>query len=277
MISFNDESEKAVVSAAEADTFQEEGVVVLRGMFDAAWLELLADGISANFKEPGPFAKFYTPSGNTGSFYGDYCNWQRISQYERFIRESPAGGLVAQLMASHNVRFFHEHVLVKEAGTAEKTPWHHDLPYYFVDGDQLCSIWLPIDPVAKAACPEFVAGSHRWGRLFTPRKFLDHKNYDYEVGAYEDVPDIDANRADYTIRQWSLEPGDCIVFHMRTLHAAPGTQNAQVSRRAFSTRWLGDDAVYADRPGETSPPFPDLHYTAGQPVVDSRFPVIYQA
>ena len=45
--------------------------------------------------------------------------------------------------------FYHEHVLVKEPGTAARTPWHHDQSYYPVDGDDLCSLWIPVDPVRE--------------------------------------------------------------------------------------------------------------------------------
>ena len=38
-------------------------------------------------------------------------------------------------------------MLVKEPGTAARTPWHHDQSYYPVDGDDLCSLWIPVDPV----------------------------------------------------------------------------------------------------------------------------------
>jgi ectoine hydroxylase-related dioxygenase (phytanoyl-CoA dioxygenase family) len=37
------------------------------------------------------------------------------------------------------------------------------------------------------------------------------------------VPDINAQRDDYPSLAWELALGDCIVFHMLTLHGAPGT------------------------------------------------------
>ena len=45
--------------------------------------------------------------------------------------------------------FYHEHVLVKEPGSATSTPWHHDQSYYPVDGDDVCSLWIPVDPVSE--------------------------------------------------------------------------------------------------------------------------------
>ena len=72
----------------------------------------------------------------------------------------------------------------------------------------------------------------------------------------EPVPDIDASPGEYDIFSADLEPGDTLVFDFRTLH---GTGDAEVKsmRGAFSTRWIGDDAIYCERPGETSPPYTD--------------------
>ena len=61
-----------------------------------------------------------------------------------------ADEVAARLMGSRTARFFHEHVLVKEPGATERTPWHHDQPYYPVDGDQNVSMWIALDPVPRA-------------------------------------------------------------------------------------------------------------------------------
>jgi ectoine hydroxylase-related dioxygenase (phytanoyl-CoA dioxygenase family) len=146
-----------------------------------------------------------------------------------------------------------------------------------VDGEQVCSVWLPLVPVPRSVSPEFVAGSHRWGKTFAPRKFVDHRPYEGSLSAFETVPDIDARRTEYEILAWDLEPGDAIVFHMKTLHGAPGTAEHRFRRRAFSTRWLGDDAVFATRPFPTSPPFPGLGLKPGEPMEHELFPVVYRA
>jgi ectoine hydroxylase-related dioxygenase (phytanoyl-CoA dioxygenase family) len=40
-------------------------------------------------------------------------------------------------MRARKINLFHEHVLVKEPGTLEPTPWHHDLPYWTLEGTQV--------------------------------------------------------------------------------------------------------------------------------------------
>ena len=91
---------------------------------------------------------------------------------------------------------------------------------------------------------------------------------------FEDVPDIEATRGDYEILSWALEPGDAIAFHMKTVHGAPGTATLATRRRAIATRWLGDDAVFAERPFATSPPFPGLELEPGDPMEHELFPVV---
>ena len=74
--------------------------------------------------------------------------------------------------------FYHEHILVKEPSAKIPTPWHHDQAYYPIDGEDICSIWMPIDPVPQEATLKFVQGSHKWNQWFFPRKFKTSKNYD---------------------------------------------------------------------------------------------------
>ena len=266
-----------LISPLLVETFQRDGVVCIRQAFSPSWISVLERGMAANLKTPGPWACHYTPENQPGGFYDDYCNWERIPEYQEFLFQSPAARVAGELLDSENARLFHEHILIKESGTRETTPWHHDLPYYCLDGNQLCSIWTPLDPVPESSALQFVAGSHRWKGLFLPRKFSSHQDYGYDSQSFRPVPDIDAETSQHQLLRWSMEPGDCIVFHMKTLHGGPGTMESTHNRRAFSSRWLGDDAVFAKRPGETSPPFPKLIFKSGDPVDGDLFPVCWRA
>jgi len=259
-----------MITQQDIDQFEKDGVVCLRGAFSMDWLEKLAIGVEKNFKDPGPYNTVYTDKESPGGFYDDYCNWQRIEEYRDFVQQSPAAEIAARITKSNAARIYHEHVLVKEPGTRESTPWHHDLPYYGVDGDQLCSIWLPLDLVPKNVCPEFVLGSHNAGTLYYPKFFLTSENYADGIAGFETIPDIENHRAQHSIQSWDLELGDCIVFHMRTLHGAPPNR-----RRAFSTRWLGDDARFAKRAWKTSPPYPEVDLQHGDLMEHESFPLMW--
>jgi ectoine hydroxylase-related dioxygenase (phytanoyl-CoA dioxygenase family) len=265
--------ESVTLDPATIAAFQCDGAVLLTGFF-TDWVERLREGIEQNLEAPGPYQRIYTPAGGSGRFVGDYCNWARIPAYRDFVFASLASRIAAQLMSSKTVRFFHEHILVKEPETSEITPWHHDQPYYCVDGKQVVSLWMPLDTVSRDVCVEFVQGSHRWGRWFRPRKFTGIA-YDHKGDGLEDMPDIGHHREDYRFLGWDLEPGDAIAFHFLTVHGAPGNFSAN-RRRAFATRWLGDDTVYARRPGETSPPFPGLdeRLKPGDSMAAEEFPLV---
>ncbi len=257
--------------------FWRDGAVKLSGLFALPWIDKLRTGVEENFADPGPDACRYTKENDPGGFYDDYCNWTRIGPYSDFVRNSPAGEIAGRLLESSAVRIYHEHVLVKEPGTRQVTPWHQDLPYYGVEGNKLCSIWLPLDPVPLQACPQFIAGSHATGDRYVPKLFKDQQPYGDTITGYADIPDFEADRGSHRILSWDLQIGDCLVFHMATVHSAPGTVELKSRRRGFSTRWLGDDAVFAERPWPTSPPFRNLTLEPGDNMQHELFPVVWQA
>lgn len=263
------------ITEDEVAAYRRDGAACLPGLF-ADWVEPLRAGVERNIAEPGPVATEHKLDDGRGRFFEDYCNWQRIPEYRAFVCDSPAAGYAAGLMGASRVQIFHEHLLVKEPGTGKATPWHHDMPYYCVQGEQVVSFWLALDPVALAVAPTFVAGSHRWGRLYYPRTFDDGIDYDFKGPGYETVPDIEAERDRHRILAWAMEPGDALAFHFLTLHAAPGNEGAS-RRRGFSTRWLGDDARFAERPGVTSPPYPGIDLEDGDPLREDWFPVVWRA
>ena len=72
-----------------------------------------------------------------------------------------------------------------------------------------------------------------------------------------------------------MEPGDAVAFSFLTLHGAPGNVSETVRRRAFSARFVGDDAVFRDLGGLGSPPFRDIALADGAPLAGPEFPVVF--
>jgi len=262
------------VTVEARDVYRREGVVCLRGIF-RSWVPLLRRGVARNREQPGPYFAENVAGSGAGSFWDDYCNWQRIPEFERFLRESDMARLAAGIMGSEAAQLFHDHVLVKEPGTSKPTPWHQDSPYYFIDGSQTVSFWLPLDRVARARSLRLVAGSHLRGGTVRPVKWLDDSDFYTEPeAAYDDPPVGEQDVDGRLIRAWSMQPGDAVLFHFRTLHGALGNESPR-RRRAFSVRWVGDDARYVERPGRTSPPFPGHDMRPGQRLREDWFPVLW--
>jgi ectoine hydroxylase-related dioxygenase (phytanoyl-CoA dioxygenase family) len=129
------------------ETYRRDGVVVLKNLVTPQVIDDLARGVESNMAAPGPWANEYTPQGSSGRFFDDYVNWKRFDDFARHATQGPIPQAARELMGSQVARLFHEHVLVKEAETKEVTPWHHDDPYYGIDGMDNVSIWIPLDPI----------------------------------------------------------------------------------------------------------------------------------
>ena len=257
------------------EDFRRDGAVRVRGAFTPDEVALVERGIERNLAEPSERALIASRDDDAGRFVEDFCNWQRIPEYEQFIRNSQAAAVAGQLMGTGRVRLYHDHMLVKEPGTRQRTPWHQDQPYYNIAGSQTCSLWMPVDPVSRQSTLEFVAGSHL-GPWLMPRTFMDSQARWFPEGSLQDLPDIEADRDAFPIVGWELEPGDGVFFHMLALHAAGGV-GGDHRRRAFSVRFMGDDVVHAPRAWRTSPEFPGLteQLAEGAPMDTPLFPVLW--
>lgn len=249
--------------------YQTWGAVLIKGLW-ADWVDDLRAGVARNMDQPGPYAAENLKPGEAGRFFDDYCNWQRIPEFDRVIHDSRVAEVAAALMGSSYVQLFHDHVLVKEPGTTKPTPWHQDGPYYFVQGRQTVSFWSPLDPVREASL-RCVAGSHLWPREVLPTRWLAETSFYPDEAKYMPVPDPDAEGME--VLEWQMEPGDAVAFNYLTLHGARGNTST-ARRRAFSLRLVGDDARYVERPGRTSPPFPGHGMLPGERLREDWFPVL---
>jgi ectoine hydroxylase-related dioxygenase (phytanoyl-CoA dioxygenase family) len=265
-----------MISTEDVVRFQRDGALCLRGLLGPEEIDELRTGIDLNLAAPSPRAKIASGTDDPGRFVEDFCNWQDNPHYRRFIFQSALAETAGRLMRSSTVRLYHDHMLTKEPGTRQATPWHQDQPYYNIEGRQNISFWIPVDPVSRAATLEFVAGSHL-GPWLVPRSFLDAQAKWFPEGTLADLPNVEANRGEYPICGWALEPGDAVCFHMLTLHAARGAGNQR--RRVFSVRFLGDDITHAPRRWKTSPEFPGLidALPDGVPMDHPSFPILWRS
>jgi ectoine hydroxylase-related dioxygenase (phytanoyl-CoA dioxygenase family) len=261
-----------VLAQLQAD-YARDGVVVVRGAF-RDWVETLRSGFERNLAAPGPFAIENVGSGEGGRFFEDYCNWQRIPEFKDFILNSPAAEIAGRIMGAQSAQIFHEHILVKEPGTAKPTPWHQDMPYYCVTGRQTASYWIPLDPVTETNTLRALKTSHLWPKLVRPKRWASNENFYASEDDFMDMPAI--GDADPRILFSALEPGDAIIFDFHCVHGAPGNVGTS-RRRAFSARYVGDDVTFLERPGRTSPPFPGINQQSGERLREDWFPVVWRA
>jgi ectoine hydroxylase-related dioxygenase (phytanoyl-CoA dioxygenase family) len=262
------------ITEADVQRYREDGAVCLRGAIPTDWIERLSDAVDADIANPGPMKRLNTAAGRPGLSFLDFQLWQRHEGCHRFVFESPAAEIAAQLMDSRAVVFYHDRLRIKEAGTPEGSAWHHDQPYYPIDGSQLLSLWLPLEGVSRETCVEYIRGSHRWGRWFQPT--LGPRSASHvEDPRFEPIPDIAAERERHEFLSWDVERGDVVAFHGLTLHGAASDVGAPHRCRAWETRWCGDDARFAKRVGPITPALDGHGLGPGDPLGCAMFPRVW--
>lgn len=268
------------VSDSDVSIYERDGVVCIKNAISIDWIEKLrvaADWVQQN---PGPYDTDLT-TGGKGQFYGGQFLWLRREEFKEFLFSSPIAAIVARLMASKRVQLFYDFLLTKEPGGSNKTPWHQDRLYYPLKGkgaDNICSTWIALDPVTiDSGAVEYISGSHKWGHAYVPESFTFDERFD----GHDDIkklPDIDADRDQYDIKSWDLEPGDIVAHHVLNVHGAP-ENTADIRRRGHAIRWISGEVKFDSRP-ETQPilreavengPSPQ---TANQVLSGETFPVI---
>jgi ectoine hydroxylase-related dioxygenase (phytanoyl-CoA dioxygenase family) len=232
------------LTAAEIASYDRDGVLFARGLFQQSWIERMAAALDHAVANPTDYGN--TVSLRDQGFSGDLFLWKEHDDFRDFIYESPASHIAARLLRSKRVNFFYDQLFVKPAGCHVATPWHQDVTFWPVAGEQLCSMWLTFDPVSRESSGlEFVRGSHTWPSRYkavTP----DYNPYMMDSDL-EDPPDIDAHREDFDLVSWDMEPGDVLLFNARVLHGSTGNHTTDRPRRAFASRWGGDDVRYEPR------------------------------
>ena len=264
----------AAVSQEQVEQFARDGVVCVRGVFDAADVARAEAAIEEVLRRPSELALVASGEDDPGRFVEDFRRWGDVPGIEQLARHSRVPEIAAALLRSPRVRLYHDHVLVKEGRTAQRTPWHQDQPYYDVDGRGV-SAWIPVDPVPAAGSLELLAGSHA-GPWLMPRTFLTGEARWFPEGSLAELPDVEADRAAFDIRAYELQPGDAVFFDFLTVHGAPGFPFPG-RRRVLSLRYLSDDARHAPRQWRTSPPFEELagQLPAGAELDHPLFPVVW--
>ena len=67
--------------------YRRDGAVCVRGAFSADEVGLVEAGIERNLADPSPRGIVASRAEDAGRFFEDFCNWDRIAEYERFIRD----------------------------------------------------------------------------------------------------------------------------------------------------------------------------------------------
>lgn len=270
-----------VVSAADRQRYVTDGVVALRGVLPRSLIAAMATPVeraladertTTDMTELGAGLRGETPDETTGHFRSGVDHWRHDPEMLEFATRSALPAVVASLLDTTELYLYEDSVLAKEPNTVEPTMFHQDFPYFSVEGDAVCTTWIPLDPVTRdTGGMGYVRGSHLDETVWRPNLFV---SLDAIPGAPgENVPDFHADPGDADIVWIDAEPGDVIVHHARTLHGAGPNRSGTRRRRAISIRYCGAGVTFRRRALTPKP-----HHDAcveGDPLGPPAFPVAW--
>ena len=277
-------SPTSVVSETDRRAFREHGVVALRGVLplevvrslDAPVARALAGNeATADLSALGDALNGTAAiDGARGRFRSGVDHWLTDADMRAFATASPLPAIVASLLETTDLYLYEDSILVKEPGSREPTVFHQDHPYFSVDGDAVCTTWIPLDTVSRhTGAMGYVRGSHLDDTEWRPNLFVTRDPIPGTSGT--DVPDFHAEPGDADIVWIDAEPGDVIVHHARTIHGAGPNRSATTPRRAVSVRYCGAGVTYTRRAVTPKPHHESL--TDGDPVGPPAFPRVWPA
>ena len=288
------------ISQEDCATFHRDGAILLKGVLEQRWLDLIESGLEFAQANPDGMSAGVDMPLRIDQFPAMHC-----AELAQAIKESPLAEIVGQVLNS-SVRFYMDQMFYKPAGLIAPSAWHQDTCYYNIDGHQLVRSWVCVDPVPREASLEVVRGSHLWNITYRPPVGLDpdsnpagaqeidkiHANGERIIGkeafekwtyfdSYSDhglpaLPNIEAHRESFDILGWDYEPGDVILFHGHILHSARGGMTLPHPRRSHAALWAGDDVHYLHRRSQSIPDpiaLYDFDPKDGQPLGD--FPEVF--
>ncbi len=267
-----------LLSDVAIEHYQNDGVTIVKNVLHPEWLLLLETGLERVLNASSQrLHKFF--EGKEGEFIETIRNFDVIPEIRRFVYDSPIADMAGKIIGSENLWLYSDEFFIKEGGNAERTPWHQDTPYWPIEGEQIVSAWISLDPLPKEECLEYVAKSHKGAMYdgFSPSKVSEDPTAPHYGDELPRLPDIESDRSAYDIRSWEINPGDVIFAHPGVLHGG-GPTGPNSRRRAITIRLYGDDLRYAKRP-PTRPTVPltpglSLSLNPGDPLRSPWYPRI---
>ena len=135
------EAPQRPLSSQEIEDYRRDGVVCLRQVVPPHWMDKIRAGVSRAVESPSLFSRMGAAPGS--GYNMEIFLWKRDDDLRDVIFGSSLVHLARQLMGADRVHFFYDQLFAKKAGTTTPTPWHHDLTFWPLEGDQICSMWIP--------------------------------------------------------------------------------------------------------------------------------------
>ena len=201
----------SVLSAEQVREYHDNGLVFVRGLFDAAETDLLRRAM-----EEDPAIAAHSLMRPDAEGLGTRISlWNRAgdSVYGLAARSARVVDTAEQLIGEP-VYHFQSKLTAKDPRVGGAWEWHQDYGYWYYNGclrPDMLSMMIALDRTDSGnGCLQIVKGSHRLGRI-------DHVQVSEKQNA-ADPARMEEILKRLEVVHCELDPGDAVIFHANALH-----------------------------------------------------------
>jgi ectoine hydroxylase-related dioxygenase (phytanoyl-CoA dioxygenase family) len=233
------------VSDEEKAAYERDGAAIVKGVIPQDWVDFMRAAVERIMDLSHPSSQNYADDGQP-RFFSQTWPWLFDDAFKAWAIKGPLVDVAAQVISDPEVIFFYDQIFAKEPGAGKATPWHQDLPFLPMAGEQMLRIWVPFDKVgADGGAIHYLRGSHKWETIYHPIGFKNIAAITdtYVNSPYADWPDFEA---DYDKYDWLIaeaEPGDLLLHHPMTIHGSLGNLTKNY-RRAVTSFYVGSSTTW---------------------------------
>lgn len=198
------------LSEEQITTFQRDGYLLIRSLFDTEELELLSSILHSDRRMEGAHER---PDSEGGVSRLRVMNELGDDLYSTIVRCRRTAATMTTLLGDE-VYHWHHKVMLKEPRVGGAWEWHQDYGYWYRNNHCLFpdmgSCMIAVDRAIKEnGCLQVISGSHQCGRI-------EHGTTGGQVGA--DLNRVEALLKCMPLVHCEMDPGDALFFHANILH-----------------------------------------------------------
>jgi len=251
-------------SPAELDQFRRDGFIVVRGLANAddvsGMRQITEIGVrdhippieyEAELHYPGAPASMEAEGGRTIRRLKQAAS--RDFLFTEWMLRSEVIGRLQQLLGPRVIcpLAHHNCIMTKQPKYSSETGWHQDIRYWSFQRPELINAWIAIGSERpENGCLQVIPGSHT---LVLDRSRLDEDLF-FRADLPENQPLIESKL------HVTLNPGDVLFFHCRTLHAASRNSSNETKYSVVFTFRSADNPPLV---GTRSSALPEMILTPG--------------
>ena len=195
-------------------SFNEDGFVVVRDLFDSSEIKFYREVIKEAIKERKHFDErvLKDRSDYEQSFTQCQNLWEDYVDIRKLTFDQRVCKIASKLLDTEAIRLWHDQALVKESGGRETDP-HHDQPYWPIKETKTITAWIPLCDIDETNGQlGFYSGSHK----IKDKKFINIFSGKVDENNFLETANVTPDQISYQV----MKEGDVSFHHGLTFHRA---------------------------------------------------------